>query len=194
MYDPSTRPQTAGYWDYLGCGIIVKESWSRSHGRGIIEEHHGIDITGKESWERGHGKRHHGKGIMGEESWKEESWEESWERNHGKRNHGKGIIGGESWEEAPQRFPGGPQEAPRRLPGGSQGNQGSKRPLREGRAILYWFLLPFLTKLRSFVTFTRGFWTSDDFRRIFTSNYCARLDARSRGVSKAPYTTPWEPH
>ena len=108
-YDPSTRPQTAGYWHYLGFGIIVKESWSRSHGRGIIEEHHGIDIMGKESWERNHGKRHHGRGIMGEESWKEESWKE------------------ESWEEAPKRLPGGSPEAPRRFPetprrfpGGSQ--------------------------------------------------------------------------
>ena len=88
----------------MGFGIVVKESWSRSHGREIIEEHHGIDITGKESWEGNHGKRHHGRGIMGEESWKEESW-----------------------EEAPKRLPGGspeaprkPPEAPRRLPGGSQ--------------------------------------------------------------------------
>ena len=114
----------------MGFGIIVKESWSRSHGRGIIEEHHGIDIMGKESWERNHGKRHHGRGIMGEESWKEESWEESWERNHGKRNHGKGIMGGESWEEESweeelslERLPRGSQEAPRGTqehPGGTQ--------------------------------------------------------------------------
>ena len=40
-------------------------------------------------------------------------------------------------QEAPRRLPRGTQEAPRRLPRGSQGTQGSKRPLREGRAILY---------------------------------------------------------
>ena len=57
----------------------------------------------------------------------------------------------------PRRLPEGSQEAPRRLPRGSQGNQGSKRPLREGRVILYWFLLSFLQKFLSFVTFTRGF-------------------------------------
>ena len=57
----------------------------------------------------------------------------------------------------PRRLPEGSQEAPRRHPGGSQGTKGSKRLLREGRFILYWFLLPFLTKFLSFVTFTRGF-------------------------------------
>ena len=82
----------------MGFGLIVKESWRRSHGRGIIEEHHGIDIMGQEPWNRNHGKRHPWRGIMGEESWKEESW-----------------------EEAPKRLPAGSQEAPRSShPGGSQ--------------------------------------------------------------------------
>ena len=56
----------------------------------------------------------------------------------------------------PRRLPEGSQEAPRRLPGGSQGNQGSRRPLREGRAIVCAFLLRFMQKWRSFVTFTKG--------------------------------------
>ena len=42
-------------------------------------------------------------------------------------------------------------------PEGSQGNQGSKRPLREGRVILYWFLPAFMQKFLSLITFTRGF-------------------------------------
>ena len=46
--------------------------------------------------------------------------------------------------EAPRKLPRGSQEAPRRLPGGSHGNQGSKRHLRQGRVIWYWFLQPFL--------------------------------------------------
>ena len=72
----------------------MKESWSRSHVRGITKEHHGIDMMGKESWERNHRKTHHGREIMGEESWREESL-----------------------EEAPKRLPGGSQEVPQRLPG-----------------------------------------------------------------------------
>ena len=60
-------------------------------------------------------------------------------------------------QKAPRTLPEGSQEAPRRHPGGSQGNQGSKRPLREGRAIVYAFLLCFMQKLRSFVTFTSVF-------------------------------------
>jgi len=39
--------------------------------------------------------------------------------------------------ETPRKLPEGSQEAPRKHPGGSQSNQSSKRPLREGRAILY---------------------------------------------------------
>ena len=55
------------------------------------------------------------------------------------------------------KLPEGSQKAPRKLQGGSQGQQGSKRPLREGRAIVYAFLHAFIQKFLSFVTFTRGF-------------------------------------
>ena len=60
-------------------------------------------------------------------------------------------------QDAPKRHPGGSQEAPRRLPGGSQVNQGSKRPLREVRVILYLFLLPFLQKFYLFMILRGGF-------------------------------------
>ena len=91
----------------------------------------------------------------------------------------------------PRRLPEGSQEAPRRHPGGSQGNQSSKRPLREGRVILYLFLHVFMQKFFSFVNFTEGFQTSDDSRRIFTSINGARLEAEPRALIQShenPYS------
>ena len=118
----------------LGGIVEEEESWERNHRRASWNRHHGIDIMGKASWERNHGKRHHGRGIMGEGSWKEESWEEA-----PKRLPGGSPEAPRRPPEAPRRLPGGSQEAPRRLPGGSQGNQASKRLLREGTVILYGF-------------------------------------------------------
>ena len=102
-------------------------------------------------------------------------------------------------QEGPKRhqgLPGGSQKAPRRLPGGTQeAARATKSPRGHWERVGLFcsgFYFVFC-KSFSFVTFTRGLWTSDDSRRIFTTINGARLEAGSRSATKGPYTGTWEP-
>ena len=109
-----------------------KESWRMYHGGGVIEE---------ESWRGNLGS------VIMEASRLWEAFGNSQESPRGTQKAPRRLPrGSQEAPRTPRRLPEGSQEAPRRHPGGSRGNQASKRPLRESRAILYQFFTAFLTK------------------------------------------------
>ena len=158
-------------WNH-SAGIMEEESWRSNHGEGIMEN---------ESW-----RMNHGGGVIDQDSWEriQEEVGNSQDPPRGTQKAHRRHPGGT--QDAPNGRPGGSQKSPRRLPWASQVNQGSKRPLREGRVILYWLFKNLFYKSYLYLSLLGGGWTCIFSRRIFTSMNVDRQRQRSERAVKAP--------